>query len=88
MSAAQRASLEAVEAADRGAAGGARGSIAGLGGILGGGNSGGLGDGGQQVGGRERAGSGVWDAVKGFASAAGQRAAELEEVAWRKVNGK
>lgn len=81
MSAAQRASLEAVEAADRSAGGGARGSIAGgLGGILG---TGGAGDEG-----RERAGSGVWDAVKGFATAAGQKAVELEEVAWKKVNGK
>lgn len=79
MSAAQRASLEAQEAADR-PRGGSLSSI--LGGVVGTGSSSsdGLGTGSGDDG-------GVWGAVKGFAVAAGQKAVELEESAWRKVNG-
>ncbi|KAL1297150.1 hypothetical protein AAFC00_004726 [Neodothiora populina] len=73
MSAAQRASLEAQEAVDGGRG---RNSFSAL---IGGDD--GLGRGDEGVG-------GVWGAVKGFASVAGQKAVELEDSAWKRVNGK
>ncbi|KAF1350967.1 hypothetical protein BDV97DRAFT_350762 [Delphinella strobiligena] len=74
MTSTQRASLEAQEAADRPS----RNSLSG---ILGGSDN-------AFGASTEGSGSGVWGAVKGFAAAAGQRAVELEETAWRKVNGR
>lgn len=73
MTSTQRASLEAVEAADRPS----RNSLSGI--------LGGVDDFGASS---EGSGSGVWGAVKGFAAAAGQKAVELEETAWKKVNGR
>lgn len=81
MSSAQRASLDQQEAEDR------RGSVfAGLPGGPSGGTSGNAGgimgdDAGQTAG-------NMWNAVKGWASAAGSKAAEVEAAAWKKIEGK
>ena len=86
MSAAQRASLEASIAEERrgslGFLGGVTGAIPGTGGI-------GTGSGGS-AGGLPNTGGdgGVWGSVKALASSAGQKAVELEEEVWRRVNGK
>lgn len=97
LSAAQRASLEAQENAERRHR--SRGSITSLLGVgdsgaaagseFGGSGAGGAGgEGGGGGGGENGAGGGVWSTVKGFASVAGQKAVEMEEAAWRRVNGK
>lgn len=77
LTAQQRALLEAQEAAERPG----RNSLSEM---LGGGGGSGSDFGGSSG----AAGSeGVWGAVKGWASTAGQKAAQLEETVWSKVNG-
>lgn len=81
MSPAQRASLDQQEAEDR------RGSV--FAGLPGGANGGGSGSGGGVMGedASQTAGN-VWNAVKGWASAAGSKAVEMEAAAWKKFDGK
>lgn len=81
MSPAQRASLDQQEAADRrgsmfaGLPGGPSGSASGSGGRV-------MGEDASQTAGN------VWNAVKGWASAAGNKVAEAEAAAWKKIEGK
>jgi hypothetical protein len=83
MTPAQRASLDQQEEADRrgsmfaGLPGGASGGASGRGG-----GGGVIGDDASQTAGN------VWSAVKGWASAAGEKVAEAEAAAWKKLDGK
>lgn len=94
MSAAQRASMEAMESNERrgslgvfgGAGGGAGGMFSGLTGGPGAGNAA-FGGGGSGSG-QGSAGEGVWGQVKAFATSAGKKAAELEGEVWKMVDGK
>jgi len=81
LSAAQRSSLEAQEAQER-----SRLSIGSFRGLPLPSLSGSGGSAGEFQG--DGAGDGVWSTVKGWASTAGNKAAELEEEVWKRMNGK
>jgi len=101
MTAQQRASMEAIDSGESRAGAGLGGWMAGLanvgaaaGDAITGNGGGGAGSGSGSGSGRgfgdegATQGEKVWGAVKGFAGTIGEKAVELEEEVWRRVNGK